>query len=204
MNHIGEGQKYQGRVGFKTTRIESEFKTLIHPKLRFLLVSFAHWSATRTLPDPVVTCLTRTLEENAKTYLDTWRSLRDKYVFWSSIPKEQRPDGKVHFGTLAQFNLAMRLQGRTDEQLLLEARSRGTLHETDQAADLRTRHYSQAQLVEVEGWFRRECVRGEWELKSDLHGSGPHIHIGVLDEGWRLKRLAQLLEAQKLLKRKTT
>lgn len=50
------------------------------------------------------------------------------------------------------------------------------------AIDLRTHHYTDPQLKLVETWFQQKCrPTHDWEVITELHGTGPHIHIGYRD-----------------------
>ncbi len=52
----------------------------------------------------------------------------------------------------------------------------GTIH----AADIRTKHYTKEQSDKVIGWFLKSCMDTDtWELITKVHGTGPHIHVGV-------------------------
>lgn len=48
------------------------------------------------------------------------------------------------------------------------------------AVDLRTRHYNAVQLDDVIAWFKKTCADAtKWELITKLHGTGPHLHVGL-------------------------
>lgn len=49
------------------------------------------------------------------------------------------------------------------------------------AADLRTHHYSAPELAAVEAWVRARCFGSQWEVITQLHGTGPHIHLAYRD-----------------------
>lgn len=54
------------------------------------------------------------------------------------------------------------------------------------AADLSVKAYDESQMELVLTWFRGEVAqrggKARWELISEPHGTGPHIHVGVKRE----------------------
>lgn len=57
---------------------------------------------------------------------------------------------------------------------------RDSLHLDPRAMDWRTRHYTKHQLDAVIHYFETKCKdRRIWELVTKLHGTGPHIHVGL-------------------------
>lgn len=58
-------------------------------------------------------------------------------------------------------------------------------HYCDAAADLRDKHYTTEQYAKVVFWLAANCPTGPWELITDLHGTGKHLHVGARDFRWR-------------------
>jgi hypothetical protein len=49
------------------------------------------------------------------------------------------------------------------------------------AVDFRNVHYNNRQRTIINKWFGDQCPRGEWELITTDHGTGPHIHVAYRD-----------------------
>ncbi len=52
-----------------------------------------------------------------------------------------------------------------------------SFHLTARAIDFRTRHYSTWELELVEAWFRNRCKPPRFDVVTQPHGTGPHIHV---------------------------
>lgn len=55
-------------VRFKTARCEKEYFGVLHPAVRDLVQAFCEWSRVSGLPEPTVTCVVRTPDENRAIY----------------------------------------------------------------------------------------------------------------------------------------
>lgn len=181
---------------FKTPTIELEFKSIIHPDLRLVLVEFAHWSSTQGLPGPVVTCLRRNKAEQVALYVEYWLALQKKMAQMNALPQHSAR-WQDFFSSATEWRVAEHIQNHSEDHLRAQAQVKLTWHFFDCAADLRTRHYATGptqlkpdatnQLAMVEAWFRKRCPLGAWEVKTETHGTGPHAHIGRCDDAWKRK-----------------
>jgi hypothetical protein len=181
---------------FKTKTIETEFKTIIHPDVRLMLVEFAQWSADRKLPQPFLTCLKRSRDEQVALYVGYWLALQGKLVQYESQP-EAAHKWQGLFASPVELRLAQHIKNRTAAEFRDMAMRRETWHWYSCAADLRTvgdiqkPYYSRDQLASVEAWFKKRCPtygdNAEWELKTETHGTGPHIHVARRALDWKAK-----------------
>lgn len=177
---------------FKTPEVGQQFKTVIHPDLRLLLVEFAHWSSTQGLRIPVVTCLRRSKTEQVALYVEHWLALQKKMAQMNALPQHSAR-WQDFFPNATEWRVAEHIQNHSEDHLRAQAQVKLTWHFYDCAADLRTvgdpKHpqYTPDQLKLVEAWFRKRCPLGAWEVKTETHGSGPHIHVARCDDSWKLK-----------------
>jgi hypothetical protein len=180
-------------LGFKNSSIDHEFKTVIHPDLRLVLVEFAQWCSTQGMKAPFITCLRRNKTEQVALYMEHWRQLQFKIRQLHALPQHSAR-WQDFFANATEWRLAEHIKHHTEEHLRAQANLRLTWHFYDCAADLRTvgpdprnPHYSPVQLKAVEAWFHKRCPHGQWELKTETHGSGPHVHVARKDEDWKRK-----------------
>lgn len=180
-----------GELKFAAPALEQEWaEGKLNPKLTGTLLEFARWSAEHALPAPVVTCLSRSREHNAKLYIDHWRRLLQASGsgVLDDVAGDRRP--------LAPDEEAMlrRLTGLPDLQLQQLAEGRFSWHLVGCAADLRTRHYGRgvdhardppaSEMMTVVRYLRERHPRPTWEALLETAG-GPHFHLAVRDETWR-------------------
>lgn len=145
-----------------------------HPELRDLLMEFDRWSVSEGLPEATLTDLIRDEGRQIRIYVDYWRRVGAAY---SLAPNSLSPEDK---------KAALRTLNMDDKQLTAFAMKRWTWHYVRCAADVRTRHYSQAQLTKVRAWWFARCQGERYELLfHDVHG--PHLHVAVRDSDWRRK-----------------
>lgn len=63
------------------------------------------------------------------------------------------------------------------------------------AVDLRLSHYDAMAKEKVLAWWQEKLVdrkdkkgpKAKWELYTETHGTGPHIHVGRRDYAWKEK-----------------
>lgn len=163
-----------------------EFRTVIIPDLRQLLLSFVSYSAQAGLPRPVVTQLVRSRKQQVDYYVGHWLALQIRLG---------RQDPTLTGRDLAD---AKAIRGKTHAELVAMAEARFTWHWVAAASDLRTTaggHYTAAQLQRVVDWFRARCKAPQWELL--VHDvTGPHLHVARRDFGWRERFTAAQPAAQ--------
>jgi hypothetical protein len=160
---------------------------LLHPDLRQLLTDFEGWSAKQGLPEPVVTDLVRQPSAQQTIYLRFFRKLQRAM---EPGPEQGRidPEGDGTFRplTLSELKQAKELRGLPEAELVTRAMGRFSWHLVRCAADLRSRHYSPAQLAQVRRWFEERCQRPLYEfLVHDV--TAPHLHVGRRDFAWRAR-----------------
>lgn len=188
---------------FKTPRQELEFKTRVHPDIRLLLVELGQWSRDFQLPAPCVTQLYRSRGEQVAIYVEYWSRLQrgyNAYVMLDDAGKARtigEHDGAL-FPNHRVLEQARGLLGKDMRELTEMANQRPTLHEWDAACDLRTKHYSAKELANVKDWIAKRCAQKDakghamWLVETNLHGSGPHVHVGRNDDKWIAKAKAAL------------
>jgi hypothetical protein len=159
----------------------------VHPELRQLLVDFEAFSQKAGLPEPVVTDLVRHPSAQQTIYLRWFRKLQQALepgANRGSIDPEG--DGSYRPLTLSEMKQAKELRGLQEHELVQRAVGRFSWHLVRCAADLRTRHYSPQQKVQVLRWFEERCPRPLWEfLHHDV--TAPHLHVGRRDFAWRAR-----------------
>lgn len=176
-------------VEFKNDRVATEFKTEIHPDIRLLIVELGQFSRDKRLPPPCGTQIYRSPDQNVQLYVDWWRGLQLKLLELNKVPALGHSTAiPTLFGTDANFKLALSLAGLSTEQLEERARQRVTLHSWFAAIDLRQFHYTHFQKDMVWQWLLKRCDPKEWERREDLHGTGPHFHVGRKDDVWIQKK----------------
>jgi hypothetical protein len=145
-----------------------------HPELSALLRDFETWSHKQGLPEPVVVELWRSAKEQGDLYVGIWRQ-QAKQALASKAPPR------------AAKLRALEIHRMSDKELRGLAEQKFSWHVCRCAVDLRTRHYTREQMLEVVKWFQERCPKPMWELVTEKHGTGAHIHCGRRDFSWRKK-----------------
>lgn len=156
---------------FSRKHMESQLKE-VHPELRAVLEDFERWSAKHGYPEPVLTEVTRSVPEMVAIYVPYWKGLVSRLVAGQLLTASER-------------QTAQEKRGASDDELTAQARARFSWHLVKCAVDIRTRHYSLAQLTDVRARFGR-LGTPLWEnLVHDVHG--PHQHLARRDFAWRTR-----------------
>lgn len=175
--------------------MEADFPA-IHPQLRQLLKDFDSFSEKEGLPNPVVTDLVRDTEGQVRIYVRFFRKLQAAQVAgpnWGMVDPED--DGTFRALTATEWVTAKEVAGLNETALRQRAARKFTWHWCRCAADLRSRHYSQAQLHRVRRWFVDRCPQPLWEfLVHDV--TAPHIHVARRDFVWRTRHTGGQAVAQ--------
>jgi hypothetical protein len=157
-----------------------------HPELRELLYIFDEWSHVEGLPEPVITDLFRDIPSQIRIYVAFWRKLQASLEPGPRAGQLQDPDGTWRPLTPSEQQTAKELRGLFQAELEKKAETKFTWHWVRCAADVRTYHYSRAELAKVKAWFEARCQRPRWEfLVHDV--TAPHMHIGRRDFEWRTR-----------------
>lgn len=160
--------------------------TTTHPDLQGVLSDFDAHSVKEGLPTPVVTDLVRSSESQVRIYVTFWRKLQAALEPGPRQGQFQEPDGTWRPLLVSEMQTAKEVRGLTVEQLERKAAEKFTWHWVGCAADLRTHHYSRAQLAQAIHWFEYRCRRPQWEfLVHDV--TAPHMHVGRRDFDWRTR-----------------
>lgn len=157
-----------------------------HPELQALFQGFNEYSAAQAFPDPVLTEVGRDETGMVRIYVRFYRKLQQSLEGPHHGMIDPEDDGTFRPLTLKESDEAKEIRGLFEAELVHRAQARFSWHTVLCAYDLRTRHYSAAQLPLVVAWFQERCKRPDWEfLVHDVHG--PHIHVGRRDFEWRTK-----------------
>lgn len=189
----------------------------VHPGLKGLLVELQEWSIAQEIPEPVITELIRTPEENMQLYTRLWRGLVEG-AFASGMVQGVG-DGESKRRRVAVVGLLHARKELSDlvpailsgQPLPMEARKklsatlnptflreeaekRFSWHMARCAADLRTFHYRSTQRPRVFAWLHSKLLGklavGSAELlEHDV--AGPHIHVAWKDEAWKRQFCSQ-------------
>lgn len=177
-------------IRFKEPSMQRDWPT-VHPELRVLLVAFDEYSVKWDLPEPVVTDLVRSPEQQMRVYVRFWKKLQAALAdgpHHNQIDPED--DGTFRPLTPVEYGQAVVLRPLTDEQLAARARQKFTWHWVRCAMDLRSREYSPDELSRVRKWFQPRCQAPLWEfLVHDV--TAPHIHCARRDFAWRARWLPE-------------
>jgi hypothetical protein len=115
----------------------------------------------------VITCKSKRIEDEIDILPAPLRDLLEDFGHWSSANRLPVP-------------VVTCIQRTAKENRDIYGYDRDSLHLAGRAFDLRTRHYTKAQLDDVIRFFETKCKdRAIWELVTRLHGTGPHIHVGL-------------------------
>lgn len=158
---------------FSSDEMEGQL-AMCHPDLLVVMRQFEVWSDGHGLPEPHISEVMRTPKEQGRIYAREWR---DKALKTVRDPLTTALD-KKH---------AQRLLDMPALELLALAAKKFTWHFVGAAVDIRTNHYRLAELTTVEKWFRDRCEPPIWELITEKHGTGAHIHLARRDYSWRKK-----------------
>lgn len=194
----------------REVRLSGEYLQ-IHPDLRQLLDGLSKFSVESGLPVPLATDLIRSAKEQVEIYVAFWTKLLDSLTpgphydridpegdgTWRPLTLEEKTQRSTRARDVAgRIAAEEKRQHKTlgpDERAQLQrlvlveaAEKRFTWHWCRCAADLRSRHYTLAQLAQVAEWFSERCKKPQWEfLVHDV--TAPHIHVARRDFGWREK-----------------
>lgn len=179
----------------KNGRDAQEALAEVHPDLRLLLNDFDVWSKYDGLPEPTLTEVIRTLQEQEDIY---FRRSKDLLKSLEPGPRQHmidpEGDGTWRPTTPSEQVEAHGFVGKSDAELRAIARKRFTWHIARCAVDIRTRNYTRSDVARVWDWFQRRCKRPDWELvKHDT--KGPHIHVGRRATDWKAKHYDSLMLA---------
>lgn len=157
---------------YATDSIQLEFETLLHPHVRQLVWDLDQYSKSNGVPEVFVTHAVRSTDAQEAIYVPYFKRIVERL-------HAHKPLSSV------EAKLALELDGKSDAELAKRALQRFSWHMVRCAADLRIRHYSVAQLKQVEAFMRARTTNTKyWEfLVHDV--SGPHIHVGVRDFKYR-------------------
>jgi tryptophan 2,3-dioxygenase len=145
-----------------------------HPALIDALRDFEAWLRKNDLPEPTLTQVWRTPRQQEDIYFGIWKSLLSRY-------KSKQPM------TQAELKKAIALSTLTDEQLRERAREKFSWHLCRCAVDIRARQYSEAQMVKIAAWLTGRCPAPIWEIITEEHGTGIHVHCAMKSFEWRRK-----------------
>jgi hypothetical protein len=148
---------------FKDPHLEREFKHALDDEVRHAVEALDTWSTENRIPEPVITQVLRSAEEQEDIYSRYAMALIAKW----HTRRLADPKEKTLASQLADFSLP---------EIRHWARSRFSWHMVGCAVDLRSRHYTAGQLVQVMEFLAKRCGDG-WELKAhDI--TAPHVHVG--------------------------
>lgn len=170
---------------------------LAHPELRELIANFETWSAQNGLPEPILTDLFRTVQDQIRIYVPHYQRLQAALEpgphQWQMDPEG---DGTWRDLTVAEKDEAKELRAKTKEELEHRASTRWTWHLARCAVDVRTFHYSWTQKKAAVAWFKARTPKPGWGfLEHDT--TGPHFHVERRDYEWRTLFALGRFEAQK-------
>ena len=115
----------------------------------------------------MVTCKSQRIEEELDILPAALRDLLEDFGHWSAANRLPVP-------------VVTCIVRTPKENRDIYGYDRDSLHLAGRALDLRTRHYTKQQLDDAIRYFETKCKdRKVWELVTKLHGSGPHIHVGL-------------------------
>lgn len=145
-----------------------------HPELVTVLREFELWSHAQELPEPIVVELWRTPRQQGDIYMAVWRS-------------EARVTLQSRAAPVAARTRALEIERMTEDELRAVAEKKFSWHICRCAVDLRTMHYGREELASVVRWFQERCPKPMWELVTEKHGTGAHIHCARRAFDWRAK-----------------
>ena len=115
----------------------------------------------------MITCKTPRVEEELDLLPAELRALLDDFGHWSMSNR-------------LPMTVVTCIKRTPKENRDIYGYDRDSLHLDARALDLRTRQYTKTQLDDVIRFFETKCRdRKIWELVTRLHGTGPHIHVGL-------------------------
>lgn len=171
---------------FKQPHLEMEFHAA-HPDVRNAVMGLDAWSRDNGIPEPVVTQVLRSPDEQEIIYTRHANSLMHKLRDGHPMSSEDNA-------------LARELEAMSNAKRRQWARARFSWHLVGCAVDLRNSHYSQKELAGVMAWLRNGRTVGPWEILSHDVSSGFHIHVGRRDFEFRTRHERSMQESKEGLR----
>lgn len=153
-------------------RLAKEVHEQVHPDLRGLLCEIDFFCRDIELPAVMVTHAVRKLDEHVAIYVPYWKRL---------ISMLENGEKLSH----AEAKLAVEYHKKSVEELEALAARRWSWHMCHCAVDLRTRHWTPTQLLQVVAFAETKTAdRRKWEfLVHDV--TAAHMHLAVRDFDYR-------------------
>lgn len=114
------------------------------------------------------------------------RSLDDSETIYSPIGKRlQTSNGKGL--TPSDYRMWEQVKDLSDVGLKQWARLRPSWHKVWAAVDIRVHGIPNEVIALMKLWLKEHCISPMWEVITETHGTGPHIHLARKDFDWLKK-----------------
>lgn len=152
--------------------LDADFLDLLHPDVRNMVGkfdAFMHaWFGGSLAPLTRVTCVGRTEEASESIYLPIALKILQSQTALST--RDHAIYGQI--------------QHLSPVGLRQWARLKPSWHKPFAAVDLGASHYTPNQLAAAQDFIHKNCEQPLWEIITENHGTGPHLHIARRDYGW--------------------
>lgn len=168
---------------FESAGLRAQFQEL-HPDTRRIVRDLDELLKSMEQPEVYVTSVYRSKEDQRRLY--TPRAYQ-----WLENLRAGKPMRKQEYRDAIELRelIAMRQTGTSEADTISKwAAERPSWHRRRTAVDIRTRTYPTDVLAAIRSWLeirtRASSDTQPWEVITENHGSGPHIHIARRSWDW--------------------
>lgn len=148
---------------FATKQMEEDFYLKLHPETRLVVVELDQ----KMVRPMTITHVCRTNEDSERIYLEVIARLSK--------------GGKLSTVDLAQWE---QLKDLSPVGRKMWAQRRASWHKAWTSVDVGLAGWGPRELAVMTEYIHTRCPRPAWEVITELHGTGPHLHLARRDYEW--------------------
>lgn len=167
---------------FESAQLAHQF-TELHPDTRRLVRDLDELLKSMKQPEVYLTSIYRTKEDQKRIYTPIGYRLLEKLRTGQPMLKREHMDALELRDAIARHQ-----ESPKEDVIRAWAGERPSWHRRRTAADVRTKSYPEDVVRAIRGWVDLRCQsKGDvqpWEVITEDHGTGPHLHLARRDWAW--------------------